>query len=282
MQLNNPKAKRIILRSILLIFLFAYSFITIGPLLWAFFMSFRYTNEILNQPYGLPIPPVFYNYIRVVTEYGFINYFRNSVIATGLALLISTPVAAMAAYGFSRLRYEFTLREALFLLIFVSIMFPPQITLISLYIMLWQYKLLNLFGLSIVYAATALPITIYLLRAFFAQIPSEIEDSARIDGANDWQIFWRIMFPIARPALATVIILNALSFWNEYLYAVTLIVKDQWRTLPLGVMRMMGDSYVDYGALSATLIISMAPIVILYLFLSDWFIRGMTAGAIKG
>jgi multiple sugar transport system permease protein/raffinose/stachyose/melibiose transport system permease protein len=282
MRINYYRAKRLSLRSLLLIFLLAYTFIEIGPLIWAFFMSLRYTNEILNKPYGLPIPPVLYNYIRVITEYGFIKYFRNSVIATGLALLISTPVAALAAYGFARNRYKFSIREVIFQLIFITIMFPPQITLISLYIMLWRYKLLNIFGLSIVYAATALPISIFLLRSFFAQIPQGIEDSARIDGANDWITFWRVMFPIARPALATVVVLNFLSFWNEFLYAVTLITKDEWRTLPLGVMRMMGDTYVDYGALSATLIISMAPIVILYLFLSESFIKGMTAGALKG
>lgn len=245
-------------------------------------MSFRSTPDILNNPYGLPLPPIISNYIRVFKEFGFENYFRNSVLLTGVTIIFSTFVSSLAAYGFSRSRYKFGLREIIFQIIFLSIMFPPQITLLSLYIQLWRYNLLNLEGLVLVYTASTLPISIYILRSFYAQIPQEIEDAARVDGANDWQTFWRVMFPIAKPATATVIVLTFITYWNEFLFAVTFIHKDINRTLPLGVIKLVGDHYVDFGAMSATLVFSVAPVIILYLFLSEWFIKGMTAGAVKG
>lgn len=269
-------------RLIMLLLLFGYTFIAMGPFLWTLIMSFRTTPDILNNPYGLPLPPVFSNYMRVFTEFGFGTYFRNSTIVTGITILIATIVSSLAAYGFARSRYDFAFREVMFLIIFLTIMFPPQITLLSLYIQLWRYKLLNLIGLSLVYSASALPISIYILRSFYAQIPQELEDAARVDGATDWQTFWRVMFPIARPATATVVVLNFITYWNEFLFAVTFIHKDQYRTLPLGVMKLVGEHFVDFGAMSATLVFSIAPIIILYTFLSEWFIKGMTAGAIKG
>jgi ABC-type glycerol-3-phosphate transport system permease component len=273
---------RYLTRIILLVFLLIYTFIAIGPFLWTLIMSFRGTPDILNNPYGLPLPPKISNYTRAFLEFGFGNYFRNSIFLTGVTIIFSTFVSSLAAYGFSRSRYKFGLREIIFQIIFLSIMFPPQITLLSLYIQLWRYNLLNLEGLVLVYTASTLPISIYILRSFYAQIPQEIEDAARVDGANDWQTFWRVMFPIAKPATATVIVLTFITYWNEFLFAVTFIHKDINRTLPLGVIKLVGDHYVDFGAMSATLVFSVAPVIILYLFLSEWFIKGMTAGAVKG
>jgi ABC-type glycerol-3-phosphate transport system permease component len=134
----------------------------------------------------------------------------------------------------------------------------------------------------LVYPATALAITIYILRAFFAQIPTEIEDAARIDGCNEAQLFFRVMFPIAWPAIATTLIFNFNGFWNEFLYALTLVPKPEHATVPLASYRWMGEFYLDVGGLAAGLVISMLPIVVLYMLLSEQFMRGMSAGAVKG
>lgn len=280
MVLKSPR--RLVARALLLWLLAVYTFIVVGPFLWALVMSFRSTPDILNNPYGLPIPPKLSNYTRAFSEFGFGTYFRNSIAVTGVSILHTTLVSSLAAYGFARRRYHFKLRGLIFQVIFMSIMFPPQITLLSLYILLWRYKLLNLAGLSLVYTATTLPISIYILRSFYAQIPQELEDAARVDGASDWQIFWRVMFPIAKPATATVVVLNFVTYWTEFLFAVTFIHSDQWRTLPLGMMKLVGEHFVDFGGMSAALVLSSAPIITCYILLSDWFIRGMTAGAIKG
>jgi len=198
-------------------------------------------------------------------------------------VVIVTLIGAMAGFAFGRRRYQFPLREPLFLLIFLSIMFPPQIMLLSLFQILVQYGLFNsLTGLVLVYVATELPLTIYLLRAFFAQIPTELEEAARIDGCSDWTMFWRVMFPMALPAVATTVILNFIYFWNEFLYAVVFITRQQIRTLPLAIQFLVSDQYQDIGMLATGLMIATLPVLVFYLFLSEWFVKGMTAGAIKG
>jgi len=263
--------------------LLAYTMITVAPFFWTTIMSFRLTPEIDANPYGLPVPFHIDNYIYAFTKFGFARYVLNSAFVTAIALAITTLVTTMAAYAFARRRYSFFLREPLFILIFISIMFPPQIGLLALFELMVRYGLYNtLWGLILVYSASALPFNIYLLRAFFAQIPQDLEDAARIDGCSDWKMFWRVMLPIARPAVATTIVFNFINFWNEFLYAVTFVTQQKARTLPLAVMFFMGEAYLDVGMLAAGLMVASLPVIILYLFLSEQFIKGMTAGAIKG
>jgi multiple sugar transport system permease protein/raffinose/stachyose/melibiose transport system permease protein len=259
-------------------------------------MSFRPTNDIMDNPYGITWPPYVRNYIYAFTEFGFAQYIMNSTYITALALLLTTIVTAMAAFGFGRQRFDFPLREALFLVIFISIMFPPQITLLSLYEGVarisrvlakamsgveWRFQG-SRESMVLIYSASALAFNIYILRSFFSQIPQDLEDAARIDGCSDWVMFWRVMFPIATPAIATTVVINFISFWNEFLYAVTMITRQQARTLPLAVMFFAGEASVDIGMIATGLMVSVIPVIILYLILSEQFIKGMTAGALKG
>src|SRR4029450_4943132 len=243
----------------------------------------RATDALPRSHYGLPLPAHWGKYHRAWTEFGYATYFRNSAIVTVMAVILVTVLGAMAAFAFARRRYAFPGREPLFLLVFLSLMFPPQIMLLALFQLLVQYKLFNsLTGLILVYVATELPLTIYLLRAFFPQIPQELEEAARIDGCGDWAMFWRVMFPMALPAVATTVILNFIYFWNEFLYAVIFITQQKIRTLPLAIQFLVSDQYQDVGMLATGLMIATLPVLILYLFLSEWFVKGMTAGAIKG
>ena len=270
-------------RVLLLVPVLAYTVFSAGPYLWTAMMSLRTTDEIHRSHYGLPIPAHWGKYHRAWTEFGYATYFRNSAIVTVAAVILVTVLGAMAAFAFARRRYAFPGREPLFLLVFLSIMFPPQIMLLALFQILVQYKLFNtLTGLVLVYVATELPLTIYLLRAFFAQIPSEPEEAARLDGCGDWSLFWRVMLPMALPAVATTVILNLIYFWNEFLYAVVFITRQQSRTLPLAIQFLVSDQYFDIGMLATGLMIATLPVLVLYLFLSEWFVKGMTAGAIKG
>jgi ABC-type glycerol-3-phosphate transport system permease component len=270
-------------RVLLLVPVLAYTVFSAGPYLWTAMMSLRTTDEIHRSHYGLPIPAHWGKYHRAWTEFGYATYFRNSAIVTVAAVILVTGLGAMAAFAFARRRYAFPGREPLFLLVFLSIMFPPQIMLLALFQILVQYKLFNtLTGLVLVYVATELPLTIYLLRAFFAQIPSELEEAARMDGCGDWSLFWRVMLPMALPAVATTVILNLIYFWNEFLYAVVFITRQQSRTLPLAIQFLVSDQYFDIGMLATGLMIATLPVLVLYLFLSEWFVKGMTAGAIKG
>jgi ABC-type glycerol-3-phosphate transport system permease component len=262
--------------------------ILLGPFLWTLVMSFRRSNEIFANPYGLPIPFRLDNYAYALLPeayggFGFLSNILNSTLVVVPALALVTGVSTMAAYVFGRQRYAFPGRGLVFVFIFLSIFFPPQITVLALFQLAIGYGLYNsLWSLILVYPATALAFNIYILRAFFAQIPTEIEDAARIDGCGDWALFWRVMFPIARPAIATTVIFNFNGFWNEFLYALTLVTKPELATVPLASFRWVGEHFLDVGGLAAGLVISMTPIVILYVLLSEQFMKGMSAGAVKG
>jgi multiple sugar transport system permease protein/raffinose/stachyose/melibiose transport system permease protein len=275
--------RRRLTKGMLMLPILVYTAFSAGPYLWTAVMSLRTTDEIYRSHYGLPIPAHWAKFYVAWTEFGYDVYFRNSAIVAVAAVILITIVGAMAGFGFARKRYAFPLRQPLFLLIFLSVMFPPQIMILSLFQILIQLKLFNtLPGLILVYVATEMPITIYLLRAFFAQIPQELEDAARIDGCTDWTMFWRVMFPIALPAVATTFILDFIYFWNEFLYAVVFITQQEIRTLPLAIQFLVSDQYQDIGMLATGLMIATLPILIMYLFLSEWFVKGMTAGAVKG
>jgi ABC-type glycerol-3-phosphate transport system permease component len=185
----------------------------------------------------------------------------------------------MAAYFFAR--YKFPLKEPLYLMIFAAIMLPPQVPILALFQMLVRYHLYNtLSGLILVYAASGLPVTLFLLRAFFAQIPREIEESARIEGATDWRMYWQVMFPMARPAIVAVVIINLVEFWNEFLYAVVLINQQAARTLPLGIMFFMGDREQDVGMIATGLMITILPVFVLYAVFSERITQSLVAGAL--
>ncbi|MEI6303830.1 MAG: carbohydrate ABC transporter permease [Betaproteobacteria bacterium] len=265
---------------VLLTFLCIYTAFAAGPFVWVAIMSLRTTTEISRNHYGLPemfhwekFPDAWFN-----SNYNI--YFTNSALVVFSAVVILTLIGAMAAHCFAR--YRFRLNRLLYFVIFSTIIFPPQITVIALFQILVQYGLYNsLFGLTLVYVAFQLPITIYILETFFARIPNDLFEAARMDGYSEWAIFWRVSLPIALPALATTIILNTILLWNEFLYAVVLITDEDKRTLPLGIQRFMGDQLEDIGMIATGLMIAIIPVVAIYAFFSERLIQGMTAGAVK-
>jgi ABC-type glycerol-3-phosphate transport system permease component len=166
--------------------------------------------------------------------------------------------------------------------IFSAIIFPPQVIIISLFQVLVEYGLFNTrTGLTLVYISIQLPLTMYLLEGFFAQLPQDLYDAAKIDGCSDFNVFWRLTLPVGVPAIATTIILNFISLWNEFLFAVVLITDEEKRTLPLGIMKFMGDQMQDIGMISTGLMIAIIPVIVIYVLFSEKLIQGMTAGAVK-
>jgi len=276
---TNGRAARI-KQVVLVSALSIYTMLAAGPFLWVASMSLRTTSEISKDHFKLPdklhwekFPDAWFN-----SNYGV--YFSNSLMVVLSAVAILTLVGAMAAHCFAR--YRFRMNRVLYFIIFSTIIFPPQITIIALFQILVQYGLFNsLTGLTLVYVAFQLPITIYILESFFSRIPNDLFEAARIDGYSEWSIFWRISLPIALPALSTTIILNTILLWNEFLYAVVLITDEDKRTLPLGIQRFMGDQMEDIGMISTGLMIAIIPVVMIYAFFSEKLIQGMTAGAVK-
>jgi raffinose/stachyose/melibiose transport system permease protein len=162
-------------------------------------------------------------------------------------------------------------------------MLPPQIMYLPQFKMMSQYGLLNTrWSLVLLYTASALPVSTYLMTTYFSQLPTELEDAARIDGCGDFRTFWQVMLPLARPAVSTVLLINFINFWNELLLAITMITKPDMRTLPAAMMLFVGENSANYAMAAASLVTAMLPVLILYIVLSDRFIEGLTAGAIKG
>jgi ABC-type glycerol-3-phosphate transport system permease component len=271
---------RLTSRGMLFVVLALYTVYAVGPMIWLAAMSLRTTAEINLSHYALPSEFHWWKFGRAWFNSNYDTYFWNSVVVVGVAVAVVTIVGATAAFCLAR--YRFPGNRLIFLAMFSTILLPPQITIISLFQVMVEYHLVNsLTGLILVYVGVQLPLTIYLLEGFFARIPQDLFDAARIDGYGDFEIFWRIAFPIAIPAIVTTVILNFILLWNEFLYAVVLITDDSKRTLPLGVQKFMGDQFSDIGMVATGAMISIIPVVIFYALFSEKIIKGMTAGAIK-
>ena len=267
-------------KGVLFVVVLLYTAFAAGPFLWVATMSLRTTSEITLDHYAWPTTLHWEKFPQAWFNSNYHVYFENSVLVVVAAVAVLTVVGAMAAHCFAR--YRFRINRLLYFVIFSAIIFPPQITIIALFQTLVQYGLYNsLIGLTLVYIAVQLPLAVYVLESFFARIPADLFDAARIDGYPEWQIFWKVSLPIALPAIATTVILNTILLWNEFLYAVVLITDEAKRTLPLGIQRFMGDQLEDVGMIATGLIIAIIPVVLIYAFFSEKLIQGMTAGAVK-
>ena len=267
-------------RGALALVLALYTIYTLGPFLWLATMSVRSTAEISANPYGLPTTFHWEQYRSAWVDSDFATYFWNSTMVVVGAVAVVTLIGAAAAHALAR--YRFRGNRLIYAVLFSSIIFPPQITLISLYQILVEYNLYNsLLGLALVYVSLQLPLTVYLLEGFFARIPQDLFDAAKMDGYGDLEIFWRIVLPVGMPAIATTLILNFIQLWNEFLFAVVLITDPDKRTLPIGIRAFMGDHFQDIGMIATGVMVSVIPVIVAYVFFSEKLIRGMTAGAIK-
>ena len=267
-------------RSPLLLFVVVYTVLTGGPFLWVAIMSLRTTPEIFASPYALPTRIHWEKFVDAWTKSNYGTYFWNSVIVVVSAVAILTVIGAMVAHCLAR--YRFRGSRAIRFIILSGLILPPQLLVLSLFQILLEYNLYNtLTGLILVYVAGHIAMTVYILEGFFAQIPQDLFDAARMDGYTDFEIFWRITLPIGLPAIFTTVTLNFIILWNEFLYAVCLLTEDNMRTLPLGIMHFMGSHQLDIGMLATGLMIAIAPVILLYAFFSETMIRGMTAGAVR-
>ena len=256
---------------------------TIGvvvPLVLALVSSFKSTAEIMNAPFGLPEQWNLSNFSQVLDEGNFGTYFLNSVLVTLGSEVLILGFSAMAGYALGR--YRFRLNGALYTLILMGLMIPSKLLLVPLFLQLKAMGLLDsLWGLILVYAAGGIPAGVFIMTGFFRALPQALESAARIDGASEWTIFHRIMLPLVRPQLAIVAIYTAIPIWNDFLLPIVFISSPERKTLPQGLSVFFGEHAVNMGALFAGLTVSALPLVLLYLVLSEQFIKGLTAGAVK-
>jgi multiple sugar transport system permease protein/raffinose/stachyose/melibiose transport system permease protein len=267
-------------RAPLLILLILYTIVAGGPFLWVAAMSLRTTAEIFDSRYALPTIWHWTKFAEAWTKANYGTYFWNSTIVVVSAVTLVTLIGAMAAHCLAR--YRFRGSRVVRFVILSGMILPPQLLILSLFQIMLNYGLYNsLLGLVIVYVATQLAMTVYILEGFFAQIPQDLFDAAQMDGYSQFEIFWRITLPIGLPAIFTAVVLNFILLWNEFLYAVVLLTDDDKRTLPLGLMRFMGGHQLDVGMVATGLMISIMPVLLIYAVTSETMIKGMTAGAVR-
>lgn len=254
--------------------------IMIYPLFVMVMSSFKSNAEIFSSPLSLPQTLSFANMEKVWTETNFLQYLGNSVLVTASSVALILVVGTMAAYAIAR--YEFR-GSGLWLMFFLSGMTVPlKLAIIPLFLQLNSLGLLNSYlGLILVYTAMGIPSAVFIMTGFLRALPKELEESARIDGANEFVIMWQVMLPLARPAMVIVAIQNAVPIWNDFFFPLILITSDSLKTLPQGLTVFMGEFVTDWGVLFTGLTLAALPVTLLYILLSKQFIAGLTQGAIK-
>lgn len=252
------------------------------PVYWMFVTALRPGGAVFVQfPSLFPAEPTFANFARALSQSSLLIYLRNSLITAGGSAFLTTALATAAAYGFAK--YKFRGRHMLMYAMIAAQMFPFGLILISLYSFLFALGLLNsLLGLTLAYIVFALPPAIYILYSFFTRMPDALLEAARIDGASEWSILTRIVLPLSKPALISVGVYSFMWAWNDLLYSLTLVTRDDLRTIGPGLLlTLFGEMQQDWPGAMAAAILASLPAVVVFFFLQRFFIAGLTSGAVK-
>jgi raffinose/stachyose/melibiose transport system permease protein len=257
---------------------------TLLVLLPMFFMvlsSLKTTREIFQRPFSFPDSLMWRNYSTVWAAAHFSLYFRNSVLVTVASMALILMTSTLAAYALGR--YQFKGNDLIYLYFLTGIMVPIRLAIIPLFILMRDLRLLDTFwSLILVYAASGLPSAVFILTGFFRTLPADLDNAARIDGAGELSVLFRVMLPLVRPALAIVTVYNVIPIWNDFFFPLVFIHQERLKTLPLGMTVFFGEFATNWALLFAGLTLAAAPVIGLYILMSQQFIKGLTAGAVKG
>jgi raffinose/stachyose/melibiose transport system permease protein len=258
-----------------------WTLIVLFPLWVMVVNSFKDRLSIYTNPFGLPQKWFFTNYGAVLGDGDFLVYFRNSFVVVLLSLAIMLLAGSLAAYALANWRGR--LSRIVYFFFIAGMMLPIKIASIRILEIIRGLRLLNsVWSLVPVYTAMGIPIAVFILTEFIRQIPYELTEAGIIDGAGRFGIFFRIIVPLLRPALATTAIYNLVPFWNDLWFPLIFITDDRAKTLLLGVTRLFGQYQTDWSKVLAVLTLSAIPVILLYLLMSKQFIKGLIAGAVKG
>jgi raffinose/stachyose/melibiose transport system permease protein len=258
-----------------------WSVLVLFPLWIMVVNSFKSKLAIYRSPFDLPSPWTVDGYLSVFSRSSFPRYFLNSIVVTTVSIVGIVILASLAAYAIAR--WKSRLSTAVFLFFLAGMMIPIRIGSINLLMIVRNLGLLDqLVGLLPIYVAMGMPIGVFVLTEFIRTVPPELTQAAHIDGAGDFRIFWQIVLPLTRPAMATVAIFNLVVLWNDLWFPLIFIRSESQRTLMLGVTRLFGQYQTDWTLILSTLTVATIPIVLLYILMAKQFIAGLTAGAVKG
>jgi raffinose/stachyose/melibiose transport system permease protein len=276
---TSSPARTIAVHAVLIL----YTVIALFPVLVIVVNSFKSRAAIFNSPLAPPTGKTFdlVGYTTVLGQGDFFAYFQNSLIVTVASLFFVLLFGAMAAFALSEYRFRGNTLAGLYLAL--GIMIPIRLGTVSILRLVVSLDLINtLAALILVYTAMGLPLSIFILSEFMRQIPKELKDSARCDGVGEYRIFFRIILPLVRPALATVAVFTMVPIWNDLWFPLILAPGDNTRTITLGVQQFVGQYVTDWNAVLASLTLAIIPVLILYAFFSRQLIAGLTQGAVKG
>jgi arabinogalactan oligomer/maltooligosaccharide transport system permease protein len=271
-------AKKIILFLVILTITVA----TLYPILTVVTVSLRPADRLLSTSLAIiPDDATFDNYIALFRDRPFARWMLNSTLIALCVTVLATALASTAGYAFSRFRFP-GFRAGMSLLL-ITQMFPATMLLLPLFLMLAKLHLMNSYiGLMVVYSATALPFTVWQMKGYYDTIPRELEEAAMLDGANRWVTFYKVILPLAAPALVITALFSFLTAWSEYIVAAQVLLTEDMFTVPLGLKQFQSSMTTEWGLYSAGSVVVSIPVIALFLKLSKWLVSGLTLGSVKG
>jgi multiple sugar transport system permease protein/raffinose/stachyose/melibiose transport system permease protein len=277
MSVRQPKNRRILLFCLNLVL----AAIILMPFFWMVSVSLKPAAEPFAIPARLwPEHPTFENYVTAFRP-EFRIYFMNSIIVSAATLIITVTLALFAAYAFTRA--QFRLISIAMTLVIVSQMFPASAIIIPIYKMMKAANLLNTYtSLILAYVSVTLPVAIWMMRGFMANLPLTLEEAAAIDGAGPLRTFFEIILPLCRPGIVATAVFVLIVTWQEFLFALSFTSTKEMRTLPVGVNDYIGQYGIRYGELMASSVLISLPVILVFFLLQRQFVAGLTAGAVKG
>ncbi|WP_139993532.1 carbohydrate ABC transporter permease [Paenibacillus paridis] len=267
-------------RLLLYVLLLVHLVFTGYPFVWMVISSFKTNKEYFANPWGLPKSWHFDNYVQAWNQ-GINGYLFNSLYITFFSVVGLLVVATLIGFYLSIRPFKGS--KLLLGAFFLGMLIPIHSTLIPLFTMANKLGVYDTFwALFFPYVAFNLPVAVFIAHGFFQGVPKELEEAAMIDGCSIYQTFFKVYFPIAKPVLATITILSFFNIMNDFVFPLVMVSKESLKTLPLGLMMFKGNFSADYSLISAALVITTAPIIILYMFLQKYIQKGVVAGAVKG
>lgn len=258
-----------------------FALVILLPLLWLLFSSLKSLEDLAHNVWGPPRAVELSNYVIAWTRGRMAVYMRNSLTVAAVTIMLTMITSTTISYALSR--FNFKLNRVIYYIIIAGMMIPIHSAVIPLYIMAMKWKMQNnLFALGAIYAAFRIPVSVFILESFMLTIPKELEECAIIDGCGYGGIFWKIILPLSRDGVVTILILAAIACWNELLVAMLLLSKPMIKTLPIGLMGFITEYEAQYTQLCAGLLIAVLPNLLFYALMQERIVKGMTIGAIKG
>ncbi|MFD0710394.1 carbohydrate ABC transporter permease [Paenibacillus sp. GCM10027626] len=273
----NLRPKRAYISSAIL---WAYSICTLLLLIYMTYQAFRSKKELLSNTFGLPDVFNFANFKKLFIEADFFRYFLNSAWILAATLAIVILLASTVAYGIGR--YQFRLKSVVLLYFLIGLMFPVQLGIVPIFLLIRDFGLLNSQWGVVLVLASGLSLPVFLLTTFFEKLPKDLYESAKIDGANEWKTFYRVMFPLASPVVYSICIIMSVQIWNQFFVPLIMLQSDSKRTIPLMIMKFTNNLMFNLDLAMAGSVAATVPVLILFFIFSGRVLEGVASGGVKG